>query len=292
MRRRTAVIVAVTLMLAWSAATAAADERYPVTGIVLDARPDSGVFVASIDAIPGYMAAMTMPFRVRERALLERLERGAAVEFTLVVTPGESWAEGIRVRRVQNLEQDPLAARRLALIDELTTGRRAPVVAPGGRVPDFQLVDHKFRPVSLSQFAGRVVAINFTYTTCQLPDFCLRLVNHFGALQRRFAEVLGRDLVFLTITFDPQRDTPDVLDRYAEQWKPDHEVWRFLTGTPAAIRPVLDAFGVSAFVNDGLIDHGLRTAIVGRDGRLAVLLEGNHFSTAQLGDVIDAVLGE
>jgi len=259
---------------------------------VLDARPDSGVFVASIDAIPGYMAAMTMPFRVRERALLERLERGAAVEFTLVVTPGESWAEGIRVRRVQNLEQDPLAARRLVLIDELTTGRRAPVVAPGGRVPDFQLVDHKFRPVSLSQFAGRVVAINFTYTTCQLPDFCLRLVNHFGALQRRFAEVLGRDLVFLTITFDPQRDTPDVLDRYAEQWKPDHEVWRFLTGTPAAIRPVLDAFGVSAFVNDGLIDHGLRTAIVGRDGRLAVLLEGNHFSTAQLGDVIDAVLGE
>ena len=56
---------------------------------------------------------------------------------------------------------------------------------------------------TLSQFAGGVVAINFTYTTCQLSDFCLRLVNHFGALQRRFADVLGRDLVFLTITFDP-----------------------------------------------------------------------------------------
>lgn len=283
------VVLALVLLLG-STAALSADDRYSVTGIVLDVRPATGTFVASIDAIPGYMAAMTMPFRVREAAGLDGLTRGDAVEFTLVVNGAESWVEGIRIRRVENLEQDPLTARRLALIREFTAGLSAPLLRQGDPVPEFRLIDHKNRPAALSDFAGKVVAINFTYTTCQLPDFCLRLVNHFGALQRRFRDALGRDLIFLTITFDPARDQPDVLDRYAAQWKPDPEVWRFLTGTPAGIRPVLDRFGVSAFVNDGLIDHGLRTAVVDRAGRLAVLLDGNHFSTTQLGDVIESVI--
>jgi protein SCO1/2 len=213
------------------------------------------------------------------------------VQFTLVVSASASWAEGIAIRRVENLEQDPLAARRLALIQEFTTGRAARAVTPGAMVPDFRLIDHKARPVALSDFTGKIVAVNFTYTTCQLPDFCLRIVNHFGALQRRFAGELGPELIFLTITFDPARDLPDVLDRYAAQWRPNHDTWRFLTGPVGDVRRVLDLFGVSAFANDGLMDHGLRTAIIDRDRRLVTTLEGNQFSTEQLGDLLEAALG-
>jgi protein SCO1/2 len=283
------VVCALTVLLT-GAPVLAADERYAVTGLVVDVRPATRTFVASIDAIPGFMAAMVMPFQVRDAVELRGLVRGAQVQFTFVVTSASSWAEQITVRRVENLEQDPLAARRLALIDEFTSGRAARAVPAGGIVPDFRLVDHKRRPVSLSDFKGKVVAVNFTYTTCQLPDFCLRIVNHFGALQRRFSGALGPDLIFLTITFDPARDQPDVLDRYAAQWKPNHDTWRFLTGAVADVRPVLELFGMVAFMNEGLMDHGLRTAIIGRDGRLVTNLEGNQYSTDQLGDLIESVL--
>jgi protein SCO1/2 len=134
------------------------------------------------------------------------------------------------------------------------------------------------------------VAVNFMYTTCQLPDFCLRLVNHFGVLQSRFRARLGRDLILLTITFDPERDTPEVLDRYARQWTPDPGTWHFLTGSPTAIRRVLDLFGVSAFPNDGLMDHSLRTVIVGRDGGIAATLDGNRYSSDQLVALTQTVL--
>ena len=284
------VVGAFMWLLCLGVPAAAADDRYAVTGIVVDVRPETRTFVASIDAIPDFMAAMVMPFTVRDAAELRGLARGSQVQFALVVTPSASWAERITIRRIENLEQDPLAARRLALIEEFTSTRAVRVVPPGEPVPDFRLIDQKRRTVALSDFKDKVVAINFTYTTCQLPDFCLRIVNHFGALQRRFASALGSNLVFLTISFDPARDQPDVLDRYAAQWKPNHDTWRFLTGPVADVRRVLEFFGMSAFMNEGLMDHGLRTAIVGRDGRLVTNLEGNQYSTDQLGDLIGAEL--
>jgi protein SCO1/2 len=283
-------VIGLVLILLGAATAAGAQDRHAVTGLVVDVQPESRTFVASIDAIPGFMAAMVMPFRVRDAAELHGLTRGATVSFSVVVSSTESWAEGVTIRRVENLEQDPLAARRLALIQELTTGRAARRVPAGEHVPDFRLIDQRARDVSLSDFAGKVVAINFTYTTCVLPDFCLRMVNHFGALQRRFGDALGRDLVFLTITFDPARDTPDVLDRYAAQWQANPDTWHFLTGAVGDVREVLDLFGMSAFANDGLMDHALRTAIVGRDGRLVTTLEGNRFSTTQLGDLLASEL--
>ena len=97
-------------------------ERYAVTGMVLSVAPESRAFVASIDAIPGYMAAMTMSFRVRDRKELAAVVPGAMVAFTLVVDAASSHAEGIRVRSYEGLEQDPLSARRLALLKQVASG--------------------------------------------------------------------------------------------------------------------------------------------------------------------------
>ena len=287
MIRRVVVLALVVLACAHGAW---ADTRYPVTGMVLESDPARLRFVASIETIPGFMTAMTMPFTVRKAADLNGLAPGAIVEFTLVVSPTASYAEGIKIRRFQSVAQDPLAARRLALLKQIASGGTSKALAAGELVPDFTLTDHKLRPVRFSQLRGKIVAINFMYTTCQLPDFCLRIVNHFGALQKRFAAALGPDLIFLTITFDPMRDQPDVLDRYASQWKPNPNVWHFLTGREADVQRVLDWFGVAAFPNEGLMDHALHTVLVGRDGRMITTLEGNTFSTDQLGDLIQSAL--
>ena len=265
-------------------------DRYAATGMVLEVDPAHRTFVASIDAIQGFMPAMTMPFQVKDPKELTGLAPGAIIDFTLIVDKTASFAELIRVRRYQNIEQDPLAARRLSLLKEIAGGAASKALPVGAIVPDFTLTDQKYRKVTLSQFRGKVVAINFMYTTCQLPDFCLRIVNHFGVLQKVFKSELGRDLEFLTITFDPVRDQPDVLDRYASQWKPNPEMWHFLTGSTQDVQRVLELFGVAAFPDEGLMDHSLHTVLIDRNGALFANVEGNKFSTDQLADLTRTVL--
>jgi protein SCO1/2 len=273
------------------ATPSAAAQQYSVRGMVVNVDRAANRFTASIEAIPGYMRAMTMPFEVRQAAELDALVRGAIVEFTLIVEPRASHAEQIHVIPFQNVQSDPFTASRLTLLKEIVSG--APAVkplAPGETVPDFRLTDQKGRPVALSALRGRVVAVNFIYTSCALPDFCLRLANHFGVLQKRFRQQLGRDLVLLTVTFDPVHDTPRVLAAYAEQWKADAANWHFLTGPEPEIQRICHLFGVHAFPDEGLMDHSLHTVLIDRQGKLVANVEGNQFTASQLGDLTERVI--
>ena len=268
-------------------------QTYPVTGMIVSVNPAGRTFTASIQAIPGYMQAMTMPFEVRQAADLNGLSPGVVVAFTLVVERTTSHAERISVVHYQNTEQDPFSASRLKLLSDLASGSQSPTgtaVPVGQAVPDFTLLDQKRRKVSLSQFRGKVVVANFIYTTCALPNFCLRLANNLAVLQKRFARELGRDLVLVTISFDPIHDTPEVLASYASQWDANPDTWRFLTGPPADVERACRLFGVHAFSNEGLLDHSLHTAIINRDGSLVANIEGNQFTATQLGDVTAGVL--
>src|SRR5262249_38498029 len=103
-------------------------------------------------------------------------------------------------------------------------------------------------------------------------------------------ERLGRDLILLTITFDPVHDQPDVLRDYAKTWNADQENWRFLTGEETEVQRVCSMFGVSSFPSEGLLVHSMHTVLIGRDGKLIANLEGNRFTAQQLGDLIDATI--
>ena len=109
-------------------------------------------------------------------------------------------------------------------------------------------------------------------------------------VQKRFRERLGKDLVLVTVTFDPVHDTPDVLKKYANQFHAYPNGWHFLTGPESAIRRVCNLFGEDYFPDEGLMDHSLHTAIIDRQGRVVANLEGNEFSPKQLGDLVEAVL--
>jgi protein SCO1 len=268
------------------AALHAQDKRYAVKGMVLRVDPATRTFVVSHDAIEGLMSAMIMPFEVRDARDLMPLAPGAIVEFTLVVGAQAGYAADIRVRKYQTAEQDPLTARRLALLKK-AAGRAVPPLATGQPVPDFTLTDQAGQPVRLSAIgAGNVVALNFVYTRCALPQFCLRASNVFSTMQRRFARQYGRDLVLLTVTFDPERDTPEVLATYAARFNADPKMWRFLTGKTADVRRVCALFGVESYLDEGLVNHSLHTAVIDRRGRLVANIEGNQYTPEQLGDLI------
>ena len=266
-------------------------QHYAASGVILKIDRPHRSFVASCKAIPDYMEAMTMPIPVRDQKLLDGLQPGMMVDFTLVVTGDDAYAENVKEHHFESTEQDPFQARGLQLLENF--GRKNPAMRElkaGDPVPDFTLTDQTGRRVSLSQFAGKVVAAAFVYTSCPLPNYCFRLSNNLGRLQKRFADRVGRDLVLLSITIDPAHDTPPVLAKYAATWKADPDSWRFLTGPEADVRAVCLKFGVNFWPDEGALTHSLHTVVIDRQGKLAANFEGNEFTAEQLGDFVAAVL--
>src|SRR5262245_31443971 len=148
--------------------------RYSMRGMVMKVDPSHKSFTVSHDSISGVMEAMTMTFDVREPKDLSGVTPGMIVEFTLVVGRESSYAERVRIQPYKAVEQDPLTARRLKLLKEVTGTPSSAVtrLAIGQAVPDFTLTDQTRQLVTLSAFRGKIVAINFIYTSCALPEFC------------------------------------------------------------------------------------------------------------------------
>jgi protein SCO1 len=237
------------------------------------------------------MKAMVMPFAVHQPKALEGLKPSMFVDFTLVVENDHSWVENVRVHDYENLAQEPLLVRRLQMLARVDKTNPPPVLlAIGEPVSDFTLTDQTGQRISLSRFSGKVVALTFIYTSCPLPDYCFRLSNNFGRLQKRFADRMGRDLVLLSISFDPVHDQPEVLAKYASIWKADPSWWHFLTGTPTEVKAVCRRFGLNFWPDEGSLTHSLHTVIIDRQGKLAANFEGNQFTAEQLGDFVQTTL--
>jgi protein SCO1 len=170
-----------------------------VSGIVLSFDAARHSLTLSCEAIPGYMEAMEMPFRVRDTKALAALHPGTAVTFNMVEKgTGRSkrvYAENIQIKSATNLESEPLQAGQLsALHNALHPDAVANEVKVGQQVPDFQLTDQLAQPIRLSQFQGKAVALTFWYSRCPNPDYCYRLSNNLARVEKRFHSRSGRDL--------------------------------------------------------------------------------------------------
>jgi protein SCO1/2 len=214
------------------------------------------------------------------------------IDFTFAVGAKSSYAENIRIRAFQDLGQQALAARRLKLIEELDRAQSSGTskLGIGERVPGILLVDQDRKEIDVAGFPGKVVLMNFVYTHCPLPDYCFRLSSNLANVQRRFAAKMGRDLMLLSVTFDPVHDQPEVLADYARTWRADPN-WHFLTEEVSEVRRVCKMFGVDSWSNEAELTHSLHTVGIDRQGRLAANLEGNQFTARQLGDLVESVLG-
>jgi protein SCO1 len=272
--------------LAW------AEQKREVTGVLLQVDRENRAISVSCNEIPNYMQAMVMSFAVRDAKLLQGLEPGMAIDFSFVPGKNVSYAEDIRAHPFESLELDPTQARRYKLMEQaLATRSSADVLHVGQLVPDFTLTDQTRQRISLSQFTGKVVAITFIYTRCPRPDYCVRLSNNFGLLQRRFEKQMGQNLILLTIVIDPVHDQPEALANYARTWKADARTWHFLTGPLPDIQQLCRKFDMAFYPDEGLLVHSFHTVVVDRKGKLAANLEGNDFSGGQLGDLVNSVLG-
>jgi protein SCO1 len=269
-----------------------AQQRYSAKGLVLAVDKEHRFMTVSCEAIPGYMDAMVMPIEVRDAHELDDLAPSTMIEFSLVANKEHPYAANVRVRNFDSLELDPLSARRLRLLDgamdpSLSADR---VLKLGQPTPDFSLTDQNREHVTLSQFAGRVVAISFIYTRCPFPDYCFRFTNNFARLQKRFSGQMGSGLILLSISLDPVHDQPETLAEYARTWNIHAKGWHLLTGPAAEVQKFCERFGVAFFPDEGQLIHSLHTLIIDRHGKLAANLEGNEFTAEELGDLVQSVL--
>lgn len=245
--------------------------HYRAQGIVLAVDRGNQTVTISHRAIPGYMQPMAMPFHVESARELDQLAPGSRIEFQLKAGRNATTARHIHLQQTG--------------LDDVPLPKPEGKISIGDPLPDFALTDQDNRTVRLSGFRGQLVAVDFIYTRCPLPDVCPRLSANFARLQKRFA---GR-MVLLSITLDPQYDTPAVLADYAQRWRADPRTWLFLTGSQEEIRRVAGHFGVVYWPEEGTLTHTSSTAIIDRAGRLAALVEGSSFTSQQLIDLVRAL---
>jgi protein SCO1/2 len=281
-----AVILAAALSLsACRGAPPPAPKQYELRGQILSLRPDVGEVQIKHDAIPGYMDAMTMSFGVKDPTLLQGRAPGDLVRGTLMVTDTDAW--------LSTLEKTGTAPLPAAAPE---TSAPAPVVdllEPGQPVPDVGFVDQDGRLWRPGTLAGKAYALTFIYTRCPLPTYCPLMNRNFRTAQQLVAArgALADRVRFVTVSFDPEFDTPAVLTQHATAIGADLRTWTFLTGNRTAVEAFAARFGVSVMREPDTPDtitHNLRTAVVGPAGTIARVYGGNEWTPAELVAALEA----
>jgi protein SCO1 len=150
-----------------------------------------------------------------------------------------------------------------------------------GPAPQFNLTDQDGRRVALKDLRGKVLAVTFIFASC--ADTCPLLTAKMAAVQDRLGAAFGPDVRFVSITVDPERDTPEALKLYAQAHHANPAGWSFLTGTPAEIRRIAGGYGVVYKKTPrGDVDHTFLTSLVDRGGTLRVQYMGVRFDQDEL----------
>jgi len=248
------------------------EQRYPLKGKVVSVDKRGLTVTVAHEAIPGYMDAMTMPFKLKNDRLLNDVSDGDGIQATLVIAGLRSWLDDVVLTR-ETAEASNLV-KRDAWIEP----------KPGDMVPEFSLVDQNGGRFGLNQLRGQNLILTFIYTRCPLPDYCPLMTDNFGEIEKAIKSSSGDNskLVLLSITLDPTFDTPEVLRRYAEANSADLTHWRFATGTAGEIKKIATYFGLQYWDEGDQVIHSLRTALIGADGKLVKLYRGNEWKPEEV----------
>ena len=220
------------LVLAGCGRTETPAREYQLQGQILAVRPERSEVVIKHGDIKGFMPGMTMPFTVKDGALLQGKEAGDLVTATLVV--GEVQAH-----------LSTLVKTGHAAVETAAPPPPPDIREPGEQLSDGKLVDQNGVATSLASYRGHRVALTFIYTRCPLPEFCPLMDRHFAAVQKTLLSTPAMaDVRLVTVTIDPAFDTPAVLKAYAARRGADPKIWSFLTGEPADVNQFGSQLGV------------------------------------------------
>jgi protein SCO1 len=251
-------------------------------GVVKDVLPQERQVIIAHEAIPGFMGAMTMGFEVKDPRLLQGIAKGQEVTFTV-----EKTQESLYLTALARAGE-PSATLPQTQSDESEEKQEVSFPEPLP-APDFTLIDQDENPVQLSSLRGKVVLLDFIYTSC--PGPCPLLSRKFSQFQKALGERVGKEIMLLSITVDPQHDTPAVLKEYARRYQADTAGWKFLTGSTQAIVSVTYRYGADFYGEPGKeINHLVATYVIDQAGNMVKVLKGPNRPAEELVQVVHELL--
>ncbi len=251
---------------------------FPLKGEVVEIDSAKNRVMIAHEEIPNYMMAMTMPFKVKNPALLRGLNVGDTINGTLAVSRTESWLEALTVVGKGEAPDPQLVAGAIT----------ARMLKTGDELPNDVYLNQDGRRIRFSDFKGKAVAITFIYSRCPLPDYCILMSNNFDKLQKLLAKEtsLNGKWHLITISFDPKFDSPKVMKEYGKSYNADFSTWDFFTDpdtTGRTIMKLADGLGLTYENDEGaLIAHNLRTVVLDQKGFIAKVIKGNEWKADDL----------
>lgn len=287
-------LILIIVGLSLAQAVNAASTNYPVRGVLKTIKLDEQQLVIAHEEIPGFMDAMTMPFRVKDATLLTNAVVGAKISFQLHVTETESWIDNIKT-----LTPPDSPARDSATLTNTTSTAQialkpTPSIQPKSPLRDYKFTNELGQPVSLSDFKGQALALTFIFTRCPIPEYCPRLSRNFQEAQQQLKQMPNAPTNWhlLTVTFDPERDTPTVLKAYGETHQYDPAHWSFLTGPKDKIAELARLCDVNFDFENGTFNHNFRTLIINASNQLQMVFPtSGDLSAAIAAELLKAMHG-
>jgi protein SCO1 len=270
--------------VAWSLASCGRPldaKHFAIQGEVIAVDTPNKALTIKHGEIPGLMPAMTMRYAVKDSMSLEKLGPGDVISADLVVS--ESIGRLEKIELVRKAGQAP---------PRPVTDVHIP--AKGDDVPDFSLVNQDGKRIHLHQFKGETVLLTFIYTRCPLPDFCPRMNHNFSKVQEIFKDKpeLLRKTKFVSISFDPDNDTPAVLKHYAGLYnkgadgKPTTR-WQFAVPSKKDLPEIARYFGLIYEPEQGDISHSSSTTIIAPDGKVELWYHDNEWRPEDAAQTIE-----
>jgi protein SCO1/2 len=261
-------------------------KTYPARGIIQHIAPDRSHVTIKHEKIPGYMMAMTMDFPVRDTNALAGFAPNDEITFQLVVRTNDDWIENVKL-----VSHHAGAVTNNVFIFHAENSE----LGPGDVLPDGELTAEDGRTIHFSDFRGRALAFTFFFTRCPLPDFCPRMNRNFAEARELLAtnSVAPTNWEFLSVSFDPAFDTPQMLSGFSNLYRGDDtNKWLFAaasTNVLANLAPRLDLM----VVHEGeSISHNLRTVVLDTNGRIFRQFDGNTWTPQELADAIAKAAGK
>lgn len=258
---------------------------FEVKGVVKEVLPAENQVRIEHERIPDYMDAMTMLFDVKDTNELTGLAPGDNISFRMIVTDDDGWID--RITR--------LGITTPVVANAPDTFRRAREVEPlkvGDAMPNYSFTNEFGNEVKLEEFKGKAVAFTFIFTRCPYPDYCPRMSKGFEAVQKLLKSSANAPTNWhlLSITIDPQFDTPTVLKNYATTYRYDSNRWSYLTGPLIDITAIAEQFGLLFWRPDpnqpAGINHNLRTVVLTASGKVHKVFPENRWTPEEVANAV------
>ncbi len=279
-----ALLAAIALISACHRSKTPAAKRYHFTGRIITIESQSESALIDGDNIPGFMDPMAMSYKIKPASMLRELAPGDSIAADVVViepaTKNEDavpdyWLENVKVTAHA---KNPPAKGPDALH----------MPSPGEEVPDFAFTNQDGKRVSIKQYRGKTLLVTFIYTRCPFPEFCPRMSSNFNEVYKQAATnpaLANAHLV--SVSFDPEHDTPKVLRDYGFSVAHTHDTalfrrWEFAAPPKDELPKIAEFFALTVQPENGMITHNLSTAVIGPDSKIVKWYHGGDWQVSDL----------